>query len=312
MLKKLEVRSLSWIALSAVALFGAACQPPATNVNVNSTSLNSNLNANVNANLSNVNVSNANMSGETGSVIETKEPDKYQATVKLQFQTNGEQKMATPPIQARVARDGENRWLEMTAPNGEKVIYLEAGGKRFLVSPQRKQYGELNKDSLGFEIQSLMMPDQIIDRLETLKGVQKVGEETVNGREAVKYSYGTTTNTQTKAGNVETESFILVDKETGLPLRSVTNALSQGSVQGVNGITLVTELSDIKSEVDPSLFTEPTNFKKVEPEQIKSQVNQLFTLAMAVIGQLMKTAQPAGTPVMSGTPTMTATPTTTP
>ena len=302
MLKKLEIRSLGWITLSAFALFGAACQPPAANVNVNSTSVNSNLNTNVNANLSNVNVSNANMSSESGAMIETKEPDEYQATVKLQFQTAGDSKMATPPLQARVARDGANRRMELTAPNGEKVVYLETNGKKLLISPQRKEFGELNKDSLGFEIQSLMMPDQIIKRLENMKGVQKVGEETVNGREAIKYSYGSTTNTQTKAGNVETESFILVDKETGLPLRSVTNAVAQGSVQGVNGLTLVTELSDIKTTIDPSLFAEPTGYKQVEPEQIRSQVNQLFSVAMAVIGQLMKTAQPAATPMMPATP----------
>ena len=300
MFKKLKIKNLGWITLSLFAFVSLGCQQPTTNGNVNMT-VNTNLDTNINANLSNVNMSNANMSNDM-SMIDTKEPDKYQATVKLQFQTTGEQKMATPPIQARVARDGENRWLEMTAPNGEKVIYLEAGGKRFLVSPQRKQYGELNRESLGFEIQSLMMPDQIISRLETLKGVQRVGEEKVSGRDAVKYRFDSTTKTQTEAGNVETESFILVDKETGLPLRSVTQSQAQGSVQGVSGITLVTELSDIKTEVDPNLFTEPTNLKQVEPEQIRSQVNQLFNLAMAVIGQLMKTAQPAATPMMTATP----------
>ncbi len=302
MFKTIKVKNFGWIILSSFAIFGAACQQPATNVNVNSASANSaTLNTNINANVANVNMSNANMSNEM-SVIDTKEPDKYQATVKLQFQTSGDQPMKTPPLQAQVARDGANRRMELTAPNGEKVIYLETNGKRLLISPQRKQFGELNKESLGFEIQSLMMPDQVIDRLKTLKGIERVGEETVNGREAVKYSYGTATNTQTKAGTVETESFILVDKETGLPLRSVTNALAQGNVQGVNGITLVTELSNIKTEIEPDMFAEPTDYKQVEPEQIKQQVNQLFAVAMAVIGQLMKSAQPAATPMMTVTP----------
>lgn len=282
--------------LAAMAFFSLACQPPATNVNANLTNMNSNLNTNVNVRIYNANVSNADMSSNNTSVIETKEPDQYQATVKLQFQTAGDQKMATPPLQAQVARDGANRRMELTAPNGEKVIYLETNGKKLLVSPQRKEFGELNKDSLGFDIQSLMMPDQIINRVENLKGVERVGEETVNGREAVKYRYNAATNTQTKAGNVETESYILVDKETGLPLRSVTNAIAQGSVQGVNGVTLVTELSNIKTTVDPNLFAEPIGYKQVEPAQIRQQVNQLFNVAMAIIGQLMKSAQPAATP----------------
>lgn len=301
MFKKLKIKNLAWITLSAVAFFNLACQPPATNGNANLT-VNANLNTNINTNLSNVNMSNANMAGETGAMIDTKEPDKYQATVKLKFETSGEQKLATPPLTAEVARDGANRRMEITAPNGEKVVYLETNGKKLLISPQRKQFGELNKEALGFEIQSLMMPDQIVNRVGNLKGVQRVGDENYNGREVVKYRYDTTTNTQTKAGNVETESYILVDKETGLPLLSETNTQSQGNVQGINGVRLVTELSNIKTTVVESLFAEPADYKQVEPAQIRQQVNQLFTVAMAVVGQLMKSAQPAATPMMT-TPT---------
>ncbi len=301
MIKKLKIKNLAWLSLSAAAFFNLACQPPAMNGNANLT-VNTNLNTNINANLSNMDMSNANMSGETGAMVDTKEPDKYQATVKLKFETSGDQKLATPPIQAEVARDGANRRMEITAPNGEKVIYLETDGKKLLISPQRKQFGELNQEALGFEIQSLMMPDQIINRVENLKGLQKVGEENYNGREAVKYRYDTTTNTQTKAGNVQTESYILVDKETGLPLLSETNTQAQGSVQGVSGVRMVTELTNIRPTVDENLFAAPTDYKQVEPAQIRQQVNQLFTVAMAVIGQLMKSAQPAATPMMT-TPT---------
>ncbi|MEP7036703.1 MAG: pentapeptide repeat-containing protein [Acidobacteriota bacterium] len=301
MFKKLKIEKLVGITLSLFAFVSLGCEPPATNSNTNLT-VNANLNSNINTNLSNANLSNANMSNETGAMIDTKEPDKYQATVKLKFETSGEQKLATPPIQAEVARDGANRRMEITAPNGEKVIYLETNGKKLLISPQRKQFGELNKEALGFEIQSLMMPDQIINRVGNLKGVQRIGDENYNGREVVKYRYNATTNTQTKAGNVETESFILVDKETGLPLLSETNTQSQGNVQGINGVRLVTELSNIKTTVDESLFAEPTDYKQVEPAQIRQQVNQLFTVAMAVIGQLMKSAQPAATPMMTPNP----------
>ena len=288
MLQKIQIKRLTWLFLFVLAVVGLACQQPATNGNANL--LNANVNTNFNVN-TNANISNANTMNEMGA-IDTKEPDHYQATVRLQFQTTGEQKIATPPLQAQVARDGANRRMELVAPNGEKVIYLETNGKKLLIAPQRKEYGELNQEALGFEIQSLMMPDQIIDRVENLKGVQRVGEEQVNGRDAIKYRYDATTNTQTNAGNVETESYILVDKETGLPLHTVTNTQAQGgNVQGVNGITLVTDLSNIQTTVDPSLFAEPTGYKQVEPAQIRQQVNQLFNLAMAVVGQLMKSAQ---------------------
>ena len=296
MFKKIKFNNFAWLFLLVSVAFSLSCQQPATNGNVTVMNANGslNLNANINTNSANTNVSNANVMNETGTTVETKEPDQYQADVSLRLETSGDQKMTMPPLKAQVARSGANRRLEITAPNGEKVIYLENAGKNFIIAPQRKEYGELNKESLGFNVQNLMMPDQIIKRIEGMKGVEKVGEEKVDGRDAIKYRYGATTNTQTKAGNVSTESFIFVDKETGLPLRSFTSSQSQnGNVQGVSGINLVTEMSNIRTSADENLFAVPTDYKQVEPEQIKQQVNQLLNLATAVIGQLMKSSQPA-------------------
>ena len=87
----------------------------------------------------------------------------------------------------------------------------------------------------------------------------------------------------------------------GLPLRSVTNSQSQsGSVQGIQGFNFVTEMSNIRTTADAALFAEPTDLQKVEPDQIKQQVNLVFSAALAIFGQLMKSAQP---------PTATVTPT---
>ncbi len=299
MFKKLQIKNSAWLILSAFAFFNLACQPPAANSNAYTTNLNvnANKNTNLNANLNNTNVSNTNMMNETGATVDTKEPDQYQATVSLRLETSGDQKMTMPPLKAEVARSGASRRMEITTPNGEKIVYLEAGGKHLIIAPQRKQYGELNKESMGFDIQNLLMPAQIVDRIKNMKGVEKVGEEKVDGRDAIKYRYGATTNTQTKAGNVETESFIFVDKETGLPLRSYTNSQSQGgNVQGISGLSLVTEMSNIRTTADESLFAAPTDYKQVEPEQIRQQVNQLLSVAMAIIGQVMKSAQPAAIP----------------
>ncbi|MBA3631758.1 MAG: hypothetical protein H0W58_02935 [Acidobacteria bacterium] len=297
MFKKIQIKNLAWLILSAFALFNLACQQPVANNNANTTNVNVNINTNFNANVSNANISNANMANETGVIVDTKEPEQYQATVSLRLETSGDQKLTMPPLKAEVARNGVNRRMEITAPNGEKIVYLETNGKNLIIAPQRKQYGELSKESLGFEVQNLMMPGQIVNRIKNMKGVEKVGEEKVDGRDAIKYRYSATTNTQTKAGNVETESYILVDKETGLPLRSFTNSQSQsGNVQGISGLSLVTEMSNIRTTADESLFAAPTDYKQVEPEQIRQQVNQLLSVAMAIIGQVMQSAQPAATP----------------
>ncbi len=141
------------------------------------------------------------------------------------------------------------------------------------------------------------MPEQIVNQVKNLKGVEKVGEEKIDGRDAIKYRYGATTDTQTKAGTVATESTVLVDKETGLPLRSTTNSESQnGDVQGIKGVNFITEMSNIRRVADQNLFAEPTEFQKVAPEQIKSQVDLVFNAAVTLFGQLLKSAQTAPTP----------------
>ena len=291
-----------WVSLVLAFCLGAACQPP-TNSNV-VTTVNVNSNSSVNVNASNINAVNSNLSsvnsnstGTSGATIETKEPEQYQAVVTLKFEASGAQSMAVPPLKANVARNGTDRRMEFNLPNGEKLIYLDTGGKQFVVSPTRKQYAELNKESIGVDPRRMLMPEQIVNQVKNMKGVEMVGEEKVGDRNAVKYRYGSTTDTKSQAGTVATESYVLVDKETSLPLRSVTNAESQnGSVQGVKGLSVVTEMSDIKTTADASLFKEPTDFQKVPPEQIKSQVDMLFSAAMALLGQMMKSGQPMTSP----------------
>ena len=65
---------------------------------------------------------------------------------------------------------------------------------------------------------------------------------------------------------------------------------------------LVTELSNIKETAEPTLFEKPTDYKEVQPEEIRQQVNTLFTAAVAVVGQLLKAAQPNSSPTTSPTP----------
>ncbi len=289
---KNKIRNFSLILLPLAAIFGTAC-PGSTNTNANVTIANTNVNITTNGNtvsIGNNTVSTTVTTSSTG-VIESKEPDQYQATVALKFETSGEQKVATQPLKAEVARNGDDRRMEFAMPNGEKLIYLERGGKQFLVMPQRKQYAELTKEALGFEVRSLMMPETIVKSLNNLKGIERVGEEKIDGRDAIKYRFAATTDTKSQAGTVETESFIVVDKETGLPLRSFTNAESQGNVQGIKGASLITEINNVRTTADPTLFAEPTDFAKVPPEQIRQQVDAFFSLATAFITQIMKSAQ---------------------
>lgn len=279
--------------VSLVGLMAFGCQPPAVNTNAN---VNTSLDNKTNTNSANSNPANASDMNTSGSISEVKEPEKYQAKISLSLQAENTagQNSALPGLTSLVARDGANRRMEFTLPNNQKIIYLETNGKSLVVLPERKQYAELNENSTGVNVRSLMMPDQIVRQMQNMKGVKRAGEETVDGRNVIKYTYQSVTDTKTRAGNVATESYFLVDKETGLPIRSETVSESQGgNVQGFKGLKFVTQMSDIKTEVPADLFAEPTGLAKVDEAQIRGQIDLVFNVVANVISQAMKAAQTA-------------------
>jgi len=79
-----------------------------------------------------------------------------------------------------------------------------------------------------------------------------------------------------------------------LPLRSETVSQSEAgaNVQGFSGLKVITEILDIQTETPSDLFALPTDLKKIEPEQIRAQVNLLFSSVATVIGQLITQGQP--------------------
>jgi hypothetical protein len=60
--------------------------------------------------------------------------------------------------------------MEFTLPTNEKVAFLDKGGKNYLILPARKQYAELTKEALGFEVRRLLMPEQIVAQAKGLSG----------------------------------------------------------------------------------------------------------------------------------------------
>lgn len=306
----MKIFSKSKIALFLIAAFGlTACQnQPTTTVNGNQTNIsnvpivgNVNVTTNTNSNSANSNV----LAGDNVG-IEAKEPDQYQAKVTLKLETSGPEKTAAlPTLSAVVAKSGNDKRMEFSLPNNEKIIYLDRGGQQLIVYPQRKQYAELNKESLGFEIRQLLMPEQIVKKVQNIRGVKRSGEEKFGARDVIKYTYSATTqvnsqppttaaNSQSPT-NVATDSVVLVDKETGLPLRSETYAESQNStVSGMKSLRLVTEMTDLQTTVDPSLFAEPTDYKKVAPEEIRSQVDLIFRAIGALLQQAMNSQTSGG------------------
>src|SRR4051812_16914879 len=201
------------IAALAFASFLAGCGT-ATNTNTNTNTL-VNTNTNLNSN------SNANSSSETLSGITAREPDKYRATIVLSAETEGGEKtVGVPTLSANIARNGDARRVAFKLPDSSDLIYIDTAEHHYVLLPNRKQYAELTPDAVGFQIQRLMTPGQIVSHLEQLKGVSRVGEEQFSGRTAMKYSYSSAVNTNTQAGEEKKQGLFLIDKETRLSLRA--------------------------------------------------------------------------------------------
>jgi hypothetical protein len=280
----------------ALALLGAACQPGATNTNA------TNLNA-ANTNSTNASVAvNANDSTAAANAFETREPSQYQATLVItQAATDKGQAIRTPNIQ--IARSGDNRRYSISGlPAIGDVVFLDRADKRYLLLPTKKQYVELGPETTGFDVRSLT-PAQMVDRMKSQPGVERVGDDTVNGRSVVKYRYAAAGHTTTQAGDVRAENFIYVDKDTGLPIKVETFGQTTGNVAGASQARVVAELRDLTTTVDAASFELPQGYAQITKEQIQQYVSiaaSAFKFLMSNMGQ------------QGGAPPTLVTPTTTP
>jgi len=269
-----------------------ACQPmPNSNANANA---NTNSSANTNSQTSAANVSSNSDTANSGPTINTREPDKYSATLVFSMETQGGDKtIGIPSLSVQVARNGDDRRVEFKLPDGSPLVYLDHNNRHYVILPARKQYAELTQEATGVQIHKLITPGQLVENLKNIKGVEHVGEGPMDGRSAEKYRYTASTNTNTKAGEVKAEAFVYVDKETGLPLRAEILAESSGDVKGVNAARVVAEMHDIKTDVAPALFEPPAGYDQVAPEKLRQQIDALTSAVAAILKAMMANAMSA-------------------
>ena len=267
--------------ISAMLVTVGCARGPVAETNVN---MNVNANANANANLAPANANSA----VAPSTMAAREPDAYRATLVFSAETEGGEKtIGIPTLSAEVAKNGPDRRLSFKLPDGSDLIYLEHNGQHYAISPSRKQYAELTPEATGFQLHKLMTPGQLVSYLDRLQGIEYVGDEQLAGRNAAKYRYARTDQTKTSAGEVKTESFIFIDKDTGLPLRAELFSEASGNVQGAKGATVVAEMRDISTNVDPTLFEVPAGYSKVPEQQVRQQVNAISNTIAAVLRTLL-------------------------
>jgi hypothetical protein len=288
-------------AAAACLLAAAGCQS-ATETSNGTANANGNSTVNINSN-SNANLTTSTVQTNTGQTIQATEPDKYTATMVATLATAGQQQ-AQGRAEIKVARNGADRRYSVTVPVIGELVFLDKADKRYVIMHGRKQYAELTQEMTGVNTDQLrsMTPGQLVAFVTKQQGVQQVGEETFNGRQAVKYRASGGTQTQTTAGQVKGETFIYVDKETGLPLRIEGFGQTTGNVQGVTGGNVVIETRDLKTDVNPTDFEIPQGYRQLTPEEVRQQVAQLGQMLQGVMA-FINAQQAAGAPAASPTAT---------
>jgi hypothetical protein len=257
------------------------------------------------------------MAVDPNSVINAREPERYRATYVLSAETPGNAiGSIIPKLTAEVAKNGADQRVAINLPTNEQIIFLDHANKRYVIQPARKQYAELNAETTGFDVQRLMTPGQLVTYLSKQSGVERIGDEQLNNRSAEKYRYASTAKTNTQAGDVKNETYVYVDKDTGLPLRSEILTQASGNVQGIKQLRIIAELSNIQTDVNPQLFELPQGFTKATPEQVQQQMQAIARVVATFAGPLLNSAAGSSSSASTTTTTTTtntsATPTPTP
>jgi hypothetical protein len=297
--KSWRLSRLGFVALAVLLFSITGCKPISdSNSNANSNA-NANTQGNAQTNTGNIN---ANPDSENrGPAINTREPDKYSATLTFSIETEGGDKaIGIPSLAVQVARSGDDRRIEFKLPDGTPLVYLDHENRHYVILPGRKQYAELTKESTGMQFSKLITPGQLVEDLKQIRGVERVGEGPMDGRSADKYRYSASTSTNTKAGEVKAEAFVYVDKETGLPLRAEMLAESSGDVKGVKAARVVAEMRDIKTDIAPTLFEAPAGYEQVAPEKVRQQIDALTSAVASILKAMMAGAMtPSASPTAS-------------
>lgn len=189
--------------------------------------------------------------------FQTKEPERYRATRTI---TNVSADGQTNVITHSIAKDGELRRFEAEFVS-KKVIFLDVPEGKLLLLPDEKVYADqTNGAPSGSSYEDESSPERLLHTDTTNSTYQKLGAESISGRNTQKYRV--VVNAANAANVSSSETLIWIDEVLGMPIRSETKS-SDGSSSTM-------ELSDISLEVDKNLFHVPNDYKKISVTEMLS------------------------------------------
>lgn len=196
--------------------------------------------------------------------FQTREPEHYQAVRTITFTDSSGKSFVTKTV---IARYEELRREEMASGSHELVL-LDSDQGRVILLPQARIYSEADSGTPNGVIpdqQSLeTSPDRLLHSEPNSTSYQKVGTESVSGRQATKYRVVVNIS---GAGNVSSsETMIWVDEGLGMPIKSETK-VSDGS-------STLMEISNVVLQVDKSLFQIPAGYEKVPTGELRGRLSK--------------------------------------
>ena len=193
--------------------------------------------------------------------FQTKEPEHYSAVRTITAVSAEGRSVVT---KAFVGRDGEWRRYESTGVL-KSTIYLSTPEGQFYLLPDEKVYADVTDQSQisadpneeGLE----SSPDALLHADAGSTSYQKLGNEVIAGRNTIKYRI--VVNSPAPANVSQSETSMWIDEALQMPIRSETKS---------GGTQVTMEISEIKLEVDKSLFTIPEGYKKVTFTELRKRL----------------------------------------
>ena len=193
--------------------------------------------------------------------FQTKEPQHYQAIRTITFTDSSGSAITR---KTTIARSEIFRREETDDNDSATVVFLESDKGRFVLLPEQKIYSEITDASPIDPTEFESSPERLLHPDAVSTSYQKLGSETVSGRNTTKYRVAV--NTATGSNVTPSDTLIWIDESLGMPVKSETTA--------GDGSHVTMELSNIVIEVNKNLFQMPEDYVKVNRTALRQRLRQ--------------------------------------